>query len=638
MTHEELQILMQRAIDGVIADTDRDVLARALKADPVLQGEFDELQTVHAATEQLFRQISLSRDFSTRVMRRIQGVNVPADESIENVRLPEQRPLGVRSKRHSLVRVQRRRLRIYAGIAAVSAAAAFLLSVGVITGAFTRPVDTSLTESADKDSRGGPGKGGDHRTDPSSHVSEEREAPVPEKEPGASRDTTPGSIPGESADGNKTPREQPDKGGPDSPGPVEKPDSVVDGEPKQPGKESAPEAGQPDPTESPAPKGEVESGPEAKPQPGDRPGTEAAPRLPVGKLVMLSGRADTLGIDGKWSRMDDGAQVSSGMQMRTSANGVAMLTTDNGTLVLGKGTEVAFDDKGTAALVKGDVSLDRTAGTGEIELVCDGYTVNVRQGYTMVSRRKNGIGLKHVSGFAFVSHEVDGSMLLDRIGESEVEFGKPFPTRDETAEVRPARLLLPDWNGDARASLMLAAVKTALDAREMKRDERSYVDSNLSKSLARLLCHSVDEAYVLEFVEAAIANPKFHGKLLVQVANEVENAFCDRVNLDLELNFVARCAGRASHLGEDFKAWKLAFEQLMHPPVQRPAQPTPTAGDPDCPAEAGKVKRVEKPPAPKIIKKTPDQPEGENTESKPEPDAADKTPEKKEDAKGPAKE
>ncbi|MCC7507761.1 MAG: hypothetical protein IT464_00120 [Planctomycetes bacterium] len=638
MTHEELQILMQRAIDGVIADTDRDVLARALKADPVLQGEFDELQTVHAATEQLFRQISLSRDFSARVMRRIQGVNVPADESIESVRLPEQRPLGVRSKRHSLVRVQRRRLRIYAGIAAVSAAAAFLLSVGVITGAFARPIDKPITESADKDSRGGPGKGGDHRTDPSSHVSEEREAPAPEKEPGASRDTTPESIPGDSADGNKGPRDLPEKGGPVAPDAGEKRDAAVDGESKQPGREPAPESGTPDPNEHPEPKGEVETGPESKPQPTDRPATEAAPRLPVGRLVMLSGRADALGSDGKWSRMDDGAQLSTGMQMRTSANGVAMLMTDNGTLVLGKGTEVAFDEKGRAALIKGDVSLDRTAGSGEIELWCDGYTVNVRQGYTMVSRRKNGIGLKHVAGFAYVSHDVQGSMLLDRIGEAEVEYGKPFPTRDQTAEIRPARLLLPDWNGDARASLILAGVKSALDAREMKRDERSYVDSNLSKTLARLLCHSVDEDYVLEFVQAAIANPKFHGKLLVQIANEVENAFCDRVNLDLELNFIARCAGRASHVGEDFKVWKLAFEQLMHPPVQRPAQPAPAAGDPDCPAEAGKVKRVEKPPAPKIIKKTPDQPDGDNTESKPDPDAANKTPEKKEDAKGTAQE
>ncbi len=635
MTHDELQILMQRAIDGVIIDADRDVLARALKADPVLQGEFDELQSVHAATEQLFRQISLSRDFSARVMRRIQGGSVPADDSIENVRLPEQRPLGVRSKRHSLVRVQRRRLRIYAGIAAVSAAAAFLLSVGVITGAFSRPVETPITESADKDSRGGPGKGGDHRTDPSSRVSEEREAPAP-KEPGASRDTTPESIPRDSAGGNKAPRERPVEGAPQ---PEKKPDAVVDGEPKQPVTEPAPESGQPGPTESPKPKGEVETGPEAKPQPSDRPASEAAPRLPVGRLVMLSGRADILGSDGKWSRVDDGAQISTDMQMRTSANGVAMLMTDNGTMVLGKGTEVAFNGKGTVALVKGDVSLDRSVGSGEIELLCDGYTVNLRQGYTMVSRRKNGFGLKHVAGFAYVSHDVQGSMLLDRIGESEVEFGKPFPTRDDQAESKPARILLPDWNGDARASLILSGVKSALDARDMKRDERSYVDSNLSKSLARLLCHSVDDDYVLEFVQAAIANPKFHGKLLVQVANEVENAFCDRANLDLELNFIARCAGRASHLGEDFKAWKLAFEQLMHPPVQRPTQPTATAGDPDCPAEAGKVKRVEKPPAPKIIKKTPDQPEGEKSgEGKPEPDAASKTPEKKDDAKGPAQE
>lgn len=626
MTREELEILMHRAIDGVIAEKDREVLARAIKSDPLIKSEFEDLQAVHAATEQLFRQVALPRDFAPRVMKRIQGLNVPSDAHLEPVRLPGQRPAG---KRVPIARVHRRKLRIYAGIAAVSAAAAFILSVGVITGAFSRgvvdsPLDDSKTESVVKDSRGGPGREGDNRTDPSNLGSEEREAPAPGTGNGASRDTTPENVAPGRGSGNEpaAPKPEPET----EPRPDAAPEVVEEPAPAQPEPES------PGSTEPKVPARGSDGGgatveePAEEPAPParDTPGTQAKPSRELGRLVMMSGRVDTLARDGKWTRLSDGATVLSDMQLRTSANGTAMLSTEAGTLVMGKGTELRFDEAGTPALVKGEVGLERDHDNGELVLACEGYVVSLRTGYTLVTRKVRGFSLRHVAGFAYVTHALQDAVMLDRVGDAEVDFNKgcgPLQVKEG-----PARLTIPDWSGEARASMMLGEINAALDTREMKRDERSYVDNNLPKGVARLMCHSVDEAYVLEFVLSMVSNQAYNGKLLVQVVNEVENAFWDKSNLDLELNFIARCAGRAASATEEYKAWKLTFEQLLHPPqaanpVQRPAQPGATP-DPDCPAEAGKVKRVDRPQQPKP--KTPSG-TGENTDKPDETKGASET-------------
>ncbi|MBX3458379.1 MAG: hypothetical protein KF696_00275 [Planctomycetes bacterium] len=623
MTHEELQILMQRAIDGVIAEKDREVLARAIKADPLLKSEYDDLQSVHAATEQLFRQISLPRDFAPRVMKRLQGLNVPADAHLEPVRLPGQRPAA---KRAPMARLHRRKLRIYAGIAAVSAAAAFILSVGVITGAFSRtlvdsPAGTPSTDSVVKDSRGGPGREGENRTDPSNLGHEEREAPAPDSGNGASRDTKPDNLPESGDAGNEAPVREQQPEGRHAPRRDE-----VEQKPEQGSEPDAPSRGEPE-----MPKGSQVEEP-SQPAAREKPGTEAKPARELGRLVMLAGRVDTLSRDGKWTRLTDGAAVLSDMQLKTSVNGSAMLMTESGNLVMGKATELRFDDTGTASLVKGEVGLERDTGHGEVSLACEGYTVNLRGGYTLVTRKLRGFSLRHVAGFAYVSHAQHESLLLDRVGEAEVDFNKGCGML--VVKDGPARLTVPDWSGEARASMLLARINAALDTREMKRDERSYIDNNLPKGVARLMCHSVDESFVLEFVLSAIENTKFHGKLLVQIVNEVENAFWDKANLDLELSFIARCAGRAAGATEEYKTWKAMFEQLLHPPqpanpVQRPAQPTSNP-DPDCPAEAGKVKRVERPQPPKP-KPAPGSTEGADKggEKKEE-----KKEEKKDDSKG----
>jgi hypothetical protein len=460
MKQEELTTLMHRAIDGALPASEREAFARALASDPLLKSEFEDLQAVHAATQQLFKQVALPANFSARVMGKLQGTGVPADVS-DRVRMPEQRSISRR--RASLARMHRRQVRIYGAVAFFSAAAALVLAVGVVTGTFSR---TPAQGDTVRTSQGGPGVGGDNRTDSPGSDAEEGGAPSPAR----GTEASPESVP-------KTPKPDGAKIVPESPepAPTQPEGDVVEHPDSQPVRTPTPEPVVPEAKDPPQPLRDGGNGATVEKendQPSSTPpkegGHSAAPPAvaprELGTLTVLSGRIEALGRDGTWKRLGDTQSFTTGSNLRTNVNGVAVLALTGTTLVLGKGSEVAFSDKGVPSLVSGEVTLDRPTGRGgeEFELRCGDYGVTLTHGCTVVTRKLHSIWLRHAVGFASVSHDQTGVLLLDGGNEVEVDFGKAYATP------KAGRLLLPDWSGEARALTELTAVDSTLMAREWK--------------------------------------------------------------------------------------------------------------------------------------------------------------------------
>lgn len=606
MRQEELNILMQRAIDGALSANERALLSRALRADPVLKAEFEELQAAHAATEQLFRQVALPTDFAAGVMRRIQGTEVPSDAALEGVRFPG--PRTGRGRRASLSRMHRRRIRFYNVVAVATAAVALVVAAAVVMGTFTKPViEAPPSISTDVEGRlGGPAAGGDHRTDSSAPDVKRREAPGLIQEPGASPDAAPSSVQKErepvhdaTVDGadlperEQQPESRPQPAVPESPEVVEQP-------------EPANEQAEPRRREPP-----VVEEPRREPVPTETPsGTApAAPPVELGKLAVLSGRAEILGRDGSWTRLSDDQALLEGAQVRTNVNGVAMLNLFNGTLVLGRGAEVRFSPDDAPSLLSGEVTLERPQqGAGaELMLRCDDFTVSLAHGCTIVTRKRRGITIRQGLGFATVVNE-HGVQYLEGGRESDLEFDRAMP------EPREAKVMLPDWSGDSRTNSVLAAVDHALIAREWRAAERRYVDRTLSTVLRRTLRHPVESEHMVALLESIVGNTSISGNDICRIVADLETSFVEEATFTpSDLTKIARVAADTA---SDFATWQTSFKLLVRPPQPQPARPVRPAphgtpsGD-DAPDSERIVKRVDR-PQPKTPRKPGEDPAPES--------------------------
>jgi hypothetical protein len=609
MKREQAELLMNRAIDGQASAAEREQLARILRANPLLRSEFEDLQAVHASTESLFRQLALPVDFSARVMRRVQGVEVPSDTNLENVRLPEQR--AHHGRLLTTNGPARRTVRIYAIIAAVSAAAAVMLAVGVFSGAFARAgIGTQGSPEALTDDgkavaegrRGVPDRGEFNRTDsptPQPLGSNERQAPDGDSvRPEGSSIAAPADNGNESAPlPQPVKREVKDAPAPRTPEDSREPEveEVVENDP----------APQPQPEPAAGGNGVVE---QPRPEtPEDKTQAEPTKREVVGKLLVMSGRADLLNADGSSTRLQD-QDLHSGDRIRTKYGAVVLLQLAGGDVTLGRDTQVMISAGNALTLEqydgsdKGQLSLDRAGrhGGGSLEVKCEDYTLFVMQGTTILERKRRSLNITKASGFATITHDSFGSLLLDETSgyESSIEFGKEF------GQPKAKRVSLPDWSGESRGQTVMQALEPDLQARQFSSNaERNYLLSKLPGKLEKLLQHAAGTDSVVAWLRSAIANTKLEGAAIVKMAGEVEIACIDVSELTPDA--INAHADRAALIAESYDQWREYFYRLMRPPVEAKPQPKPVpggaSGTPDCPnTSKDKLKRVDDPPAKKV--------------------------------------
>ncbi len=607
MKREQAELLMNRAIDGLASAAEREQLARILRANPLLRSEFEDMQAVHSSTESLFRQLALPVDFSAHVMRRVQGVEVPSDTSLENVRLPEQRAHNGRLLTTN--GPARRTVRIYAIIAAVSAAAAVMLAVGVFSGAFARAgIGTQGSPEALTDDgkalaegrRGVPDRGEFNRTDsptPQPLGSNEQQAPDGDRvRPDGSSIAVPENEGNESAPlPQPAKREVKDVPAPRTPEDSREPepDEVVENEPAP---QPEPEAG-----------GDVVE--QLRPEtPEDKTQAEPSKREVVGKLLVMSGRADLVNADGTSTRLQD-QELHSGDRIRTRYGAVVLLQLEGGDVTLGRDTQVVISAGNALTLEqydgseKGQLSLDRAMrhGGGSLEVKCEDYTLFVMQGTTILERKRRSLNITKAAGFATITHDSFGSLLLDETSgyESSIEFGKEF------SQPRAKRVSLPDWSGESRGQTVMQALEPDLQARQFNSNaERNYLLSKLPGKLEKLLQHAAGTDSVVAWLRSAIANPRLEGAAIVKMAGEVEIACIDVSELTPDA--INAHADRAALVAESYEQWREYFYRLMRPPVEpKNPQPKPVpggaTGTPDCPnTNKDKLKRVDDPPAKKV--------------------------------------
>lgn len=621
MKTDNSQLLINHYLDGVATAADRERLARAMKVDPLLRAEFEELESVHASTESLFRQLKLPEDFSKRVMRRVQHSDVPSDESLEAVRLPAQRPLGSRPKP---VVTHRKRARVYAIIASISAAAALLLALGVLTGFFARagigtqgvtPVDKELAEGR----QGGPDVEELNRTDSSSlppTKTDKREVHVEDDTPDEPEPVVPELPKPEPKDPPKEVVEP--ESTPDEPLPEE---VIKQPEPKEP---AIPDAPEPEPVPGPKDVVKEPTAPEPdEPEPGhtveeepkdDK--TEAVPtdRIRIGRMLVLNGKAELVSETGETKPMGEEQELFVGDRIRTSSNGLVLLQTDAGNVTLYRKSELILQDQ-EISLRDGIVSLDRTSKHlgSDIALSIDDYTLYLNSGCAVVERKRRGFDVQKTLGFASLSHNEFGTVLFDEeFGyELSAEFGKA------PGELHAKKLFLPDWSGESRSKSVMLAIDTALKDREYPSREFKYVEDRLPGRLDKLMRHSTGEDTVVDFLVETLGNDQLDGGTLIMMVNEVEIAYLEVTELKPEV--ITHHAKRAAMVGENFNQWKDYFYRLMRPPVEpkNPPQPIPTkGGSTDCPND-DKLKRVENPPPKKKIVKVPKETEKPTEEDKP---------------------
>ncbi|MCG3185138.1 MAG: hypothetical protein ICCCNLDF_03326 [Planctomycetes bacterium] len=588
MNREQAELLMNRAIDGLASAAEREQLARMLRGNPLLRSEFEDMQATHASTESLFRQIALPVDFSARVMRRVQGVEVPSDTSLENVRLPEQRAHNGRLL--ATAGPARRTVRIYAIIAAVSAAAAVMLAVGVFSGAFARAgIGTqgsaeTLTDDGKtvaEGRRGVPDRGEFNRTD--SPTPQPLGSNGAQKPDGSARQPEGSSVTGPETNGNDSaPLPQPPKREvkdiPTPPAPEEiRPEPAPEDIVEQPGTE---------PEQPIQPKDTVEQPKPEEPE-GGKTVAEPARRDPVGKLLIMSGRAELMNADGSVTRLQDkDQQIFNGDRIRTRYGAVVLLQLPGGDVTLGKDTQVKLDSDSSLTLEqydgsdKGQLSLDRGHGHAgsSIAVTCEDYSLYVMSGTTVIERKRRGLSVAKASGFSTITHETFGSLLLDESSgyESDIDFGKEF------SPPKAKRVSLPDWSSEARSQAVMLALDPDIQARKFSlAAERSYVQNKLPGKLEKLLEHPACTDCVVTWLRTAIRNEKLEGAAIVKMVGEVEIAYFDVSELAPDV--INGHADRAAQVAESFDQWREYFYRLMRPPVEpkNPSQPVqPQPGQP----------------------------------------------------------
>lgn len=579
MNRERLQILVSRSLDAPLGASERDELARALKADPLLRSEAEDLRAAHTATESMFRQIALPADFAKRTMARLHGHQALADEvdaSSESLRLPVPRklaptPLQVRSGR---------RVATIAAVASFAAAAALFVTIGAAMGVFSsKPAQPVGTESRTlaTGGQGVPGIEGNNRTDPKTLSPETGEAPGSVRTPGASHHdkgiVTPSGTPGNGGAAPEQPApvvpaprdvvKQPEPANPANP--KEAPAPVVPGT-EEPQPESGPvveEPASPNPTVE---GGNTEPGGDGR---STAAGTTEAPV--VGMLTVLNGRAEVLSAEGQWLAIEESTELREGARVRTSANGVAALRTSCGAFTLGKGSAARLGEQCCLVLEDGSVALDCSTGEADsyLELHSGDYVFALSAGSAVLERRRRSLEVSHALGVGTLLHNELGSVVFDVSSTLRVELDKPF----DAPKVQT--VMLPDWCADSRAQVVYTELELAIETRSFSAPERRYLDRSLPRSLEQLMRRPISALAAREFLTRGLENSRLDADSLCRMAGEVETAVVE--SPDYTPDQVCEFAGKAAFDAIDFTSWRENFYGLMRPAATTQGQPrTPT--------------------------------------------------------------
>ncbi|MCA8915886.1 MAG: hypothetical protein KDB90_10785, partial [Planctomycetes bacterium] len=342
-------------------------------------------------------------------------------------------------------------------------------------------------------------------------------------------------------------------------------------------------------------------------------------RKKIGTLQVMSGRAELVASDGTTSRFQE-QELFAGDRIRTRYNACVRIKLAGGDLTLGRDTQVLLSSDAELTLEqydgkeRGQIALNREKGvTGDsLQVKVEDYAVYLMHGAALIERKRHGMVVSKTVGFATVTHDTLGSVLLDESNgyESDIEFGKEY------TEPKAKRVSLPDWASKSRRQDVMAALATVIADRKYSNNERSYVINSLPDRLDDLLIHATTNEAVITLLTTAIGNEKLNGAALIKLVSEVEVAYFDVAELTPEA--ITGHANRAAMAAEGFDQWKDYFYRLMRPPVEPKSKPSSTTTESSDPT---KLKRVDDPPVKKV--KTPTQ----NTGSDPAEDG-EKEPEK----------
>ncbi|MBK9975913.1 MAG: hypothetical protein IPP14_14165 [Planctomycetes bacterium] len=588
MNREYLSQLVQRSLDDALAPPERDELTRALRDDPLLREEAEDMKATSASCASMFRQLALPADFSQRVMKRIQPLHVPADDKLSTEpRLPHLRR-GRMPGRGSGRGVY--------WVGAVAAAALVALAVSLVmqlSGQINPNRSTSGSSQA-AGVPGVPGSSGGNRTDPLDQKPEKREPSNSTTNPGGSQPEKSPTAPGQGS--GDLPDLPPDhiNNGPQPEAPVKAPDT--------PDNASEPGAG----------KNPVVTEPERTPaEPGKDPARETSP-LPaqpdrpamVARLSILGGKAQMLQPDGKWRDMASDEELRPDVQIRTNVNGNASIVFSTGAVTLGHNSRLTVVDADVVTLEDGTVAIDRAdlADGGSLAVKCDAYVFYMMHGAGSLERKRRGLSVQHFVGLSSLTHDEFGSVIFEKTSTLDMDFGKDYPT----AKAAPG-LTMPSWLADARSMWVFAQLEPKLTERAFSARERREVDKNLPRALDRLLAYPMEAGNVVDFLTRVLeGNDKFKadGTTTVRMVGELETAILEMK--DTPADHLAFQGGRAAMVAADFANWRETFLRLAKGDATKPPQATivrrtTTIID-------GKIRRVDDPP-PQPRQPAPDQPQ-----------------------------
>jgi len=586
MSREHIDILMNRAIDGKATLVEREELARAMLADPTLHAEFDELKVAHSSTALLFERLALPDDFSRLVMRRVQPDHVPTDADLTAVIDSSDLPAAEgdapqqasRPRRSQVLRRRANIATILSSVGALSAAAALLMAIGMLTGILR----SSIAPQLNRDGAPVAGKPGvpaadeGHRT-PSSPSSQGKS-----ELPGASNGTPGGSdspqpkpiLPPEDRPAPpKSEEDEDDRERPSAPVDVEKPavprESVpgpesapkgpVQPEPVKPGVENPRDNSKPEAPDTPTdqPKGTAVDG--GNPPSGESPNSEGGTRvdkpreaLVWGRLLCISsGNLKLTGEDGKLVPLEDGAELRQGARVVTNVNGLSILSLSSGGFVaVGKGTILVLTARGVL-LEDGALAVEFDGGKSgaTLNVAFEGGELMLSRGTVVVERKvRRKVSVTQSLGISVIRAGENPLVSLEGGCEIDVESGKA------PATPRLKSVILPDWCGTARTQIALARVEGLLLAHKLSKTN----DSRLIRVLERLTRLSLSAEVLHGFMKHVLEPNGLGAVALIGMLSGVEEALIS--NKEMTPEDAIKLANFATCEAKNLEDWEKRFE------------------------------------------------------------------------------
>ena len=582
MNREHIEQLIHRSLDGVLSGPDREELARALREDPLLFAEVEELKATHLALASMFRQVALPKDFSGRVMGCIQPSHVPTDTKYGFGGLQKSRFSRPQFIRH-------RSVRLVHWAAAFAAAAIVILTVALVLEYQAPPEGVSTGSSQVGGRQGVPGSSEGNRTDSLNRQPEKRGASEPEMGTEASQPVpTPGRDvarqPAPPLEGSNTPPEVVSE---DATVPNEIEKSSVPGDPPPAGVDSTP---------SPADReGVVEKAAlPADDQPRETHSVPAPECAVLGRFNLFNGRAEVSQGDGKWQALKGDEELRQGAQVRTSVVGVASIVFSTGTLTIARSSSVTLTGPNQVKLDSGMAAVDKPlqADGDYLAVHCESYVYYVKNGAASIERRQRGLNVRHYVGFSTLTHETMGSLVFDRAATLDLEFGKNYPLCKF-----PATLPAPDWLARSRSASLWAEIEPRLAEKFTAREKRT-LDQRLPRELDELMANALDRGAAHEFLSRALDNKKLDAACVIDMTRELRTQIADIRNSVPDNLAVhgARAAIKESTV--DFATWREAFLGMARGDdgkrivTETWRKVTSESGEP------GRLRRVETPPIP----------------------------------------